>query len=141
LGSGMYSPAFSTGAHSARFHSYSAGTTVEGALDLHIDMSAATGPTRASFSYINTNGTDVLGVWISTDGGQNFLQVGNTLGVSASWATYYFDFTSNSPTTVVRLLAKGGGSTDIGVDDLLLAPAPACVMPLNLTATIASPTS
>jgi hypothetical protein len=138
--SGAYSPLFTTGAYSARFHSYN--TSLEGSLDLHIDMSAATGPTRLSFDHINTSGTDILGVWVSTDGGQNFNQVGNNLGVSATWTNRTFDFNINSATTVIRLLAKGdNGSTDIGVDNLLLAPSPSCVTPLNLTVGIASPTS
>ncbi|MBS1547997.1 MAG: hypothetical protein JSU02_11605, partial [Bacteroidetes bacterium] len=136
--SGAYTPVFSTGAHSARFHSY--GTTASGSLDLFIDMTAATGPTRLTFDYINTSvsGSEGLKVMVSTDGGANFTQVGNTLAVSAAWANKFFDFNSNVATTVVRLQATGGGTTDIGVDNLMLAPSPSCVAPLNVTATIAS---
>lgn len=136
---GAYSPLFSTGAYSARFHTYNSSSGLQGNLDLSIDMSAATGVTRLSFDHINTSGNDVLGVWVSTDGGQNFTQVGYNVGVSATWTNHFFDFTSNSPTTVVRLLATSDfGSTDIGLDNLVLEPAPSCVTPLNLTATATS---
>jgi hypothetical protein len=136
---GAYTPVFTTGAHSARFHTYNSTSGLQGSLDLFINMTAATGPTRLSFDYINTSGTDVLAVLLSTDGGQNFTQVGSNLGVAAAWANKFFDFNSNSATTVVRLLATSDyGGTDMGVDNLLLAPAPSCITPLNLTATIAS---
>ncbi|MBS1569650.1 MAG: hypothetical protein JST45_09425, partial [Bacteroidetes bacterium] len=136
--SGGYTPVFTTGAHSARFHSYA--TTASGSLDLFIDMTAATGPTRLTFDYINTSvsGSEGLKVMLSTDGGANFTQVGNTLAVGATWANKFFDFNSNVATTVVRLQATGGGTTDIGVDNLMLAPSPSCVAPLNVTAAIAS---
>ncbi len=137
---GGYTPVFTTGAYSARFHSYTAGAG-QGSLDLHMDMTAATGPTRLSFDHINTSGTDSLQVMLSTNGGANFTQVGNKLAISATWTNRFFDFASNSATTVIRLIATGSGTTDIGVDNLLLAPSPSCVTPLNLTVGIASPTS
>ncbi|HQW33692.1 MAG TPA: GEVED domain-containing protein, partial [Flavobacteriales bacterium] len=137
---GGYTPVYSTGAYSARFHSYTAGAG-QGSLDLYLDMSAATGDSRLSFDHINTSGTDILQVMVSTNGGANFTQVGNTLGLSATWTNRFFDFASNTATTVIRLIATGSGTTDIGVDNLLLAPAPTCITPLNLTAVATSLTS
>ncbi|MCL4283438.1 MAG: fibronectin type III domain-containing protein, partial [Flavobacteriales bacterium] len=140
--SGGYSPAFSTGAYSARFHSYGTTTGSTGALDLYIDMSAAAGMTRLSFDHINTAGTDKLQVLVSTDGGLNFSQVGSDLGVSATWTNHTFDFASASATTVIRLLATGLAlSSDIGVDNLNLEPAPSCLEPTNLAVVTTSPTS
>ncbi|MEO7081548.1 MAG: fibronectin type III domain-containing protein, partial [Flavobacteriales bacterium] len=99
------------------------------------------GPTRLSFDHINTNGTDSLQVLVSLNGGIDFTPVGNKLATSADWTNRFFDFASNSATTVIRLIATGGGTTDIGVDNLLLAPAPNCITPLNVTAAAVSPTS
>ncbi|MBS1938393.1 MAG: choice-of-anchor J domain-containing protein, partial [Bacteroidetes bacterium] len=135
--SGAYTPVASTGTHSARFHSYNATSGSQGSLDLYIDMSTATGPSRLTFDYINTSGTDVLGVWVSTSGGAagTFQQIGSNLGIAAAWGSKTFDFSSTSATTVVRLQATSdAGSTDIGLDNFKIAPAPSCLPPFNLVA-------
>ena len=68
----MYTPASSSGSRSARFHSVEASIGQTGTLDLYVDMSAATGNTKLRFAQINGNGSDVLEVGVSTDGGNNF---------------------------------------------------------------------
>ena len=117
--SGAYSPLFTTGAHSARFHSYDAAADLTGSLDLFIDMSLPAGAKYLSFDYTNASGTDVLKVLVSTNGGQTFTQVGTSLGVQTGWANKEFLIPSTSATTIIRLqgVADYGGS-DIGIDNL-----------------------
>ncbi|MBS1939672.1 MAG: hypothetical protein JST38_02190, partial [Bacteroidetes bacterium] len=144
ISTGAYTPAGSnSSAHSARFHS-NATSGSQGSLDLYLDMSTATGPSRLTFDYINTSGTDVLGVWVSTSGGAagTFQQIGSNLGVATAWGSKTFDFSSTSATTVVRLLATSdAGSTDIGLDNFKIAPAPSCLPPFNLAAIGATATT
>ncbi|MCO6483969.1 MAG: fibronectin type III domain-containing protein, partial [Flavobacteriales bacterium] len=136
--SGVYTPTFSQGAYSARFHSNNAPSASTGDLDLFIDMSAATGITRLTMDVANTSGTDKLQVFLSTDGGLSFSQVGDDILFQATptWNTHTVDFSSNSATTVIRLRATSDfGTTDIGVDNLQLAPAPSCIEASDLAAT------
>ena len=136
--SGAYTPAFSQGAYSARFHTYNTPSASTGDLDLFIDMSAATGMTRLTMDVANTSGTDKLQVFLSTDGGLSFGQVGDEILLQATptWNSHIVDFSSNSATTVIRLRATSDfGGTDIGVDNLQLAPAPSCIDPSDLAAT------
>jgi hypothetical protein len=141
---GVYSPVFTDGSYSARFHSSYATGGAKGSLSLYINMTAATGNTRLSFDHINTSGTDVLKVFLSTDGGVTFTQQGTDIGISAVWTNKTFDFNSTSATTVIKLEATSDyGSTDIGIDKLKLEPAPACLATTataasNITATTAS---
>ncbi|MCO5269742.1 MAG: fibronectin type III domain-containing protein [Brumimicrobium sp.] len=133
---GSYSPSFSQGAYSARFHSFNSTSGLQGSLRFYVDMSAASGNTRLSFDHINTSGTDVVKVFVSTDGGVTETQVGNNIGISSTWTNKTFDFNSNSGTTIIRIEATSDyGSTDIGIDNLKLEPAPAC---LSTTATAAT---
>ncbi|HMN06290.1 MAG TPA: GEVED domain-containing protein, partial [Flavobacteriales bacterium] len=134
---GAYSPTSTAGTYSARFHSNYAPAQTTGDLDLFINMSAATGPTRMTLDVANTSGTDVLQVHVSQDGGITFAQLGGNIPFVATptWNSYTFDFTSVSPTTVIRLRAVSDyGGTDIGVDNFKLEPAPTCLPPTNLTA-------
>lgn len=120
---GAYSPLFTTGAHSARFHSYNATSGTSGNLDLFIDLSSTTGTNYLSFDYINPTGTDKLQVFVSTDGGFNFTQVGADLVAQSSWANKQFPITGNSATTIIRLKATSDfGNDDIGVDNLTIIP-------------------
>ncbi|HRH50721.1 MAG TPA: hypothetical protein PLP23_18340, partial [Panacibacter sp.] len=129
--SGAYSPLFSVGAHSARFHSYDAASATTGKLDLYINMSAATGSTELKFDYVNTSGSDVLKVYQSTNGGSNFTQIGSSLTTSATFTTKTFTITSTSATTVIRFEATSDfGTTDIGIDNLKLG------VPCTVTASV-----
>ena len=71
------------------------------------------------FDYINTSGTDVLKVLLSTDGGFTFTQVGANLGVQGAWGSKEFQINSSSANTIIRLQAVSDfGTTDIGIDNL-----------------------
>ncbi|HQV40176.1 MAG TPA: GEVED domain-containing protein, partial [Flavobacteriales bacterium] len=134
--SGAYSPTFSTGAYSARFHTYNATSGTQGSLDLYIDMSAAAGNSEIKFDQINPSGTDVLAVFISTNGGASFTQLGANLGVATAWTPRMFTMTTNSATTVVRLRGTSDyGNDDIGVDNFRIEAPPSCAVPSALTAT------
>lgn len=140
--SGVYSPVFTDGSYSARFHTYDVSSGTKGSLSLYINMTAATGNTRLSFDHINTSGTDVLKVFLSTDGGLTFTQQGADIGVSATWTNKTFDFNSTSATTVIKLEATSDyGLTDIGIDKLKLEPVPSCFPPTSLTGTPTSYTT
>ncbi|MBS1942360.1 MAG: hypothetical protein JST38_15930, partial [Bacteroidetes bacterium] len=115
---GAYSPLFSQGAHSARFHSYNATSGLQGALDYYVNMSGGTGADQISFDFINPTGTDVLAVLVSTDGGTTFTQIGSNLTTSSAWTNKTFSLSSTSATTVIRLRATSDyGDNDIGVDN------------------------
>src|SRR6185436_8044674 len=117
--SGGYSPSSSSGSYSARFHSYDATSGSQGSLDLYINCSTGSAGKHVTFDYINTSGSDVLAVLLSTDGGNNYSQVGNNLTIAAGWTAQTFTFTSASAITVIRFRATSDfGVTDIGVDNL-----------------------
>ncbi|WP_426477764.1 T9SS type A sorting domain-containing protein [Chryseobacterium sp. CBSDS_008] len=108
-------------APAARFHSYNC-QYASGYMDLYVNLSSGSGNRYLSFDYINPSGTDVLKIQLSTDGGNTFTDVGSTVGVAASWAPYFIDLGSSSPTAIVRFLAKGdNGSDDIYVDNVKIS--------------------
>jgi hypothetical protein len=120
---GAYSPVSTAGSFSARFHSYDASNGTQGSMDLFLDLSTATGAKYLKFDYINTSGSDVLAVLVSTDGGINFTQVGSNLTTNSGWTAQEFVINSNSATTIIRLRATGDfGFTDIGIDNLSVIP-------------------
>lgn len=134
--SGSYSPSGASGsAHSARFHSYNASSGLQGLLDLYLDCGSGSS-WQLTFDMINTSGTDVLAVLLSTDGGSNFNQIGSNYGVLGSWTNNLLNFTSNSATTVLRFRATSDyGATDIGLDNVNVQAPPSCPAPTALTAT------
>ncbi len=112
----VYSPVFSDGAHSARFHSGSSTAGLQGSLDLYVNCTPA-GTKSLMFDVINTSGTDVLTVLQSTDGGATFPTTLGTYGVIAAWTTQTINITSTNATTVIRFRSTADyGSTDIGLD-------------------------
>lgn len=118
---GIYSPVFTNGSYSARFHTYWSPASSQGSLDLYVNCSAGSGNLQLTFDYINTSGTDVLAVLVSTDGGNNFTQNGSNLTTTSGWSVRTFNISSTSATTVIRLRATSDyGSTDIGIDNLTL---------------------
>ncbi|MEO0043208.1 MAG: hypothetical protein RL329_2656 [Bacteroidota bacterium] len=119
---GTYSPAFTTGAHSARFHSYQAATGAIGNLDLFADLSGD-GQKRISFDYVNTSGSDSLKMLISTDNGLTFSLLGGA-GTSATWSNKVFTTTA-AGMAIIRFNAKSDfGVSDIGVDNLKIVAVP-----------------
>lgn len=116
-----YVTRFSTGAHSARFHSFGAAAGLQGRLDLYVNLSG-TGSKTLSFDYINPTGTDKVDVFVSTDGGATF---GTTPVLTATTNTTFTAKTvtlaSTSATTVLRFQATSDfGDDDIGIDNLQL---------------------
>lgn len=131
---GMYAPAFSTGSHSARFHSTEATVNTEGKLDVYLDCSAGVAEKSLKFDYININGQDKLQVLLSTDGGQNFATLGVSLLTSSSWESVSRSFTTNSATVILRFLATSDQQlTDIGIDNVQIKTVTPCNEPSNLT--------
>ena len=129
--SGAYSPVSSVGSFSARFHSYDAVSATQGSLDFYLNCTAGASTKQIKFDYVNTSGTDVLAVLVSTTGpGGTFTQIGSNLTTSATFVTQTFNFTSTSATTVIRLRATSDyGTTDIGVDNFIVQDQPACTFP------------
>ncbi|MFH0865257.1 MAG: T9SS type A sorting domain-containing protein [Bacteroidota bacterium] len=123
--SGVVTPDGSSGA--ADFHSYL--TTGTGKLDLYIDLSPA-GNKLLTFNYYNYSGTDVLKVYLSTNGGGSFTQKQTLTGLSQlgietkdcnnHWIKVAVDLGSTtSGTCVIRFEATGDyGLNDIGIDNV-----------------------
>ena len=119
---GSYTPAFTTGAHSARFHTYNATSGDQGSLDLFFNGTGTAGTPTLTFDYINTSGSDQLEVLLSVDGGTSFGSVLATRGISADWSRVVVPLPAATATSVVRLRATSDfGLTDIGVDNLSVA--------------------
>ena len=145
--SGAYTPAGSPlgspSLHSARFHSYNATQGSSGQLDLFVSMAGTTGTPTLSFDYLNTNGSDSLKVYLSTNGGSTFRPAALVgLRNATAWTrqTVALPATGLTATTVVRLLAISDfGGTDIGVDNLRLdyitCPAVTAATVASITAT------
>lgn len=116
-----YVTRFSTGAHSARFHTFGADSLSQGKLDLYVNLSGA-GTKTLTFDYINPTGVDRLDVLVSTDGGATF----GTAPVlrattSVAFAAQTVALASTSATTVIRFQATSDfGNDDIGIDNLQL---------------------
>ncbi|OFY87617.1 MAG: hypothetical protein A3F72_13555 [Bacteroidetes bacterium RIFCSPLOWO2_12_FULL_35_15] len=117
---GAYSPLFSAGAHSARYHAYN--TSLTGSLDLYVNCSPA-GTKVLCFDYIlNSLSSASMSVLLSTDGGATFPITLGSITTADSWTNFSYNITSTSATCVVRFLADGdNGSYDIGMDNLSLS--------------------
>ena len=113
-----YTPVFSVGTHSARFHSGNASAGLIGSMDYYFNASAYAN-VGMSFDHINTSGSDVLDVQLSTNGGTTFTSI-QTFGLSASWLEKGVVLpTANAANCILRFKATADfGSTDIGIDNL-----------------------
>ena len=116
-----YVTRFSTGAHSARFHSFGSAVGLQGKLDLYANLSG-TGSKTLSFDYINPTGTDKLEVFVSTDGGATFGTTPIlTATTNATFTAKTVPVASTSATTVIRFQATSDfGNDDLGIDNLQL---------------------
>ncbi|MBS1584725.1 MAG: gliding motility-associated C-terminal domain-containing protein [Bacteroidetes bacterium] len=136
VGSGLYSPVFTAGAHSARFHSFLASSGTQGKLDLYVDFSAI-GSKSISFDYINTSGTDKLDVQVSTDGGLTFTTL-VTKATSGTWSSTTVTTPAVANPAILRFMATSDfGATDIGLDNVHIDPP----IPCNAAPAIAGPTA
>lgn len=118
----LYSPAFTAGSYSARFHSGYATSDKNGMMDLYIDLSPA-GTKTILFDYINVDGSDSLYVELSTDGGATWNILGSK-GTASSWTGVTATTASTAANAIIRFRAEADyGSTDIGIDKLqVLSP-------------------
>jgi|GEM_PF-1381246 len=133
-GFGSYSPASTDVLHSARFHSYYAGSGTVGNMDLYINLIAA-GTKEIRFDYHNTNGSDVLNVQLSEDGGATFTSLATLAAPGNLWVSELVTTTSTAANAIIRFAATSDyGSTDIGIDSLYIAVPPApCAAPTGLS--------
>ena len=118
-------PTSAEGAHSARFHSsYASPAGSRGHMDLLLDC---TGPGMKELQYygVNPAGPDSMLIYLSTDGGQNFSQIGG-FGALPVWSYQSQSFTSTSSKTVIRFQGKSeaifGSGTDINIDAVQVVP-------------------
>ena len=111
----------STGAHSARFHTFGSDAGRQGKLDLYANLSG-TGSKTLSFDYINPTGADKLEVFVSTDGGATFAATSVlTATTNATFTAKTVPIASTSATTVIRFQATSDfGDDDLGIDNLQL---------------------
>jgi len=117
---GAYSPVSSSGASSARFHSYNVSSGRSGSMQLYVDMSA-TGSKVIAFDHINPSGTDSLFVDLSTNGGTTFTQLAG-YGVATAWTTRTLISTAAASNAVLRFRARSDfGNDDIGIDSLRIS--------------------
>ncbi|GAA3985173.1 T9SS type A sorting domain-containing protein [Hymenobacter antarcticus] len=117
----VYNTRFSTGARSARFHSYGSAAGLQGRLDMYVNMSAV-GTKTLSFDYINSTGADKLDVFVSTDGGTTFSATPIlTATVNTTFTAKTVAINSTSATTVIRFQATSDfGNNDLGFDNVQL---------------------
>ena len=117
----VYDIRFSSGAHSARFHSYGTAAGLQGKLDMYVDMSVPNTKVL-SFDYINPTGTDKLEVFVSTDGGTTFSTTPVlTATTNAAFTAKTVTINSTSATTVIRFQATSDfGNDDLGFDNVQL---------------------
>lgn len=123
VGSYLYNPAFYQGSYSARFHSgYASPAGNAGKMDLYLNCGPLGGALELQFRYINIDGSDSLKVFLSTNNGQTFTQIGGYATANV-WTQANIPFTSNSLQTVIRFEGKSDyGSTDIGLDYVRVLP-------------------
>ncbi|MGN6566531.1 MAG: GEVED domain-containing protein, partial [Flavipsychrobacter sp.] len=122
--SGSYTPVAAHGSHSARFHSYDAGTQAKGTMDMYLDCSSVSGVKQLRLKYINQDGNDSMAIYLSTDSGATFNYLGHCLN-DYGWASHYYTINSNSPKTIIRFAAvsdSGVVSNDIGLDYVQVVP-------------------
>ncbi|MBI2416880.1 MAG: hypothetical protein HYV28_03090 [Ignavibacteriales bacterium] len=140
-GTGSYTPAgASSTTQSARFHSYDASSSSTGDLiSPTLDFSINSDPKRLSFYYINTSGTDVVRIYLSTDNGGTWSASLKTLATASTWTQYSVLLGSTTSTQVqLKFTATSDyGTTDIGVDQVVVDSDPSFV-PLTGVKTIGS---
>lgn len=117
---GYYPPSsdFNPNHHSARFHSSAVPPGVAIRFDLYVNYSTG-GTNQLLFDYQNQNGSDLLTVLFSTDGGASFnpvISCNNYLSVWQQGISAILPFTTSS-TCVIRFQATAdNGLSDIGLD-------------------------
>jgi len=130
-GFGSYAPSGANStSHSARFHSYDAASGTTGDFITPIIDCSAAGAKTLTFYYTNADGTDVMNVYLSTNGGVSY---GASLGTytTGAWAQYTISLAgATTATCKLKFTATSDyGISDIGLDEInITAP---CVVPAN----------
>jgi GH25 family lysozyme M1 (1,4-beta-N-acetylmuramidase) len=119
---GTYTPAASSGSHSARFHNDPPPAGSTGSLDLYINLSAS-GTKQIKFDYIHNESSPspfAFDVLLSTDGGQTFPNtlLSITTAQVSSWTTQTFTTNATSATSVLRFRVTDKGTNDVGLDNI-----------------------
>jgi hypothetical protein len=133
----------SNGTHYARYHAAFGQPQDMGMLELYLDCSGGAPLKMLSFDFMDPMSDDYLSAWVSTDGGANFQPIGQTLDYvdAPNWSRVVYPFTSQSPTTVLRIVANnnsGGSPSDIGIDDVLVTDYSTCMGTPAIANTLAS---
>ncbi|PQJ13115.1 hypothetical protein CJD36_005065 [Flavipsychrobacter stenotrophus] len=133
--SGAYSPVFSAGAHSARFHTWDAGTAT-GSISLYVNFPA--GNKQIKYDYVNTGGADQLKLQLSLDNGATFTDIDVPAIIAASFTTRTvttFAVPSVGTTAILRWTVTGdAGASDVGLDNIQITQLPSIVStPSSLT--------
>lgn len=104
------------GNHYARFNIWASNGDI-GDLDLHLNCSSAQA-SLLTFYYVNQELNDNMAVYLSTDGGSTFTQIGYYTTAN-NWTQTSLVINSSSPQTVIRFSATSDWQTfDIGLDSL-----------------------
>ena len=121
--SGGYNPVSYMGGASARFHSFDAPNGSIGQMNTPvIDLSVSTDSVFVSFWFTNSNGTDSLKIFVSTDGGVTYpAYLGFVTLTGGPWVRVFAYVPSRSATTRIRFEARSDfGTTDIGLDEVVV---------------------
>jgi hypothetical protein len=123
---GTYVPVSTVGNHSARLHTF--GSTGNGELLLHCDLSSAPGTKTLKFDYIMQGGFGTsLDVDLSVNGGTSYTNLGTYASNSTvtDWTNIVLNLVTNSNDCIIRFKGTGTFSFygDIGLDNVqILAP-------------------
>jgi GEVED domain/Secretion system C-terminal sorting domain len=121
VASGSYIPFASTGAHSARFHSYYANNNAN-YFDLYLNLSTAPGNKDVLFDYKMPLSGNFLTVSWSANGGTTFTTIGTYSNIS-NWVTQTFTLPSNSSTVIVRFNGSTSNyNSDLAIDNIRVIP-------------------
>jgi len=119
---GSYSPSGANStSKSVRFHTYDASSGNFGELySPAMDFSVSSGEKAISFYHINTSGSDVTTLAISTDGGTTWSASLVSIGVSSTWTLYTIPLGNTTSNNVkIKFRATSDyGTTDIGIDQV-----------------------
>jgi len=123
---------------SARFHTYyaNAGTTGDFITPVMNFSAYTAGQVAVKFYYINTDGTDVVDVYSSDNGGTTWSGSLMTLTTTATWQEFFVFLPGNSATTKIKFTATSDyGYTDIGIDEVRVLKPTTPAPPISFTVT------
>ncbi|MES2389422.1 MAG: BNR-repeat neuraminidase N-terminal domain-containing protein [Bacteroidota bacterium] len=119
---GAYSPAASSGSHSARFDVYDAPESLSASMLLYLNLTGLASNRLLTFDYNNEDGNDDLVVSTSTDDGTTWSTQG-TFTTTNGWVAKSVNL--NGLTTaklIIRFTATSDyGVSDIGLDNVVVA--------------------